>query len=218
MSTPRDLRSVPPPELRRSPAELAAAGFGNAHGTGIRGAVEHFVQKYGPSASHAVIARLGPSAQKYLTPNAPVLGILGTRKYPYPFCGELIRAMAAVVRADEDAFIRELAFAGVDATTNTVARVALRYVLKPADVAERSQELWNIFHDSGRITITDMTDREWLSHLTEWPNHDLTMCKLGVQAAVRIVEKTGVRCVEARREKCIAWGHDYCLTRMRWTP
>lgn len=218
MADSNDLRSVPPPHLRRSPAELAAAGLGNIYGTGLRGAVEFFLQRYGPAAAHTLLQRMGPAARPHLVPNAPVLGVLGTRKYPYAFVGEMIRTMAAVVRADEDTFIREIAYAGVDATTSTVARVALRYVVKPTDVATNAQSLFSLFHDAGRITITDLTDREYLSHLTEWPNHDLTMCKLGIYAAARLIEQTGVRAVEARREKCISWGHDHCVTRMRWTP
>ncbi len=218
MSESSGPRSVPPPELRRSPAELAASGFGNFHGTAVRAAADFFIGRYGPAAAHAVIEKLGPAGRAHLSPNAPALGLLGTRKYPYPFVGDMLRAMAAVAHADEDVFIREIASAGVDTTMGTVARLLVRYLGKPADVAKHAQELWNVFHDAGRITITDLSDREYLSHLTEWPNHDLTICKLGVQAAARLVERTGARSVEARREKCISWGHDYCLTRMRWTP
>jgi hypothetical protein len=189
------------------------------YGTGLCGAVDYFEQKYGPAAAHTVIAKLPAQWRAYVKPNTPTLGILGAKKYPYAFVGELIRAMAAAVKApDEDAFIREFASSGFDRTLDTVARILLRSLVTPRHVAERSPELWRLFHDSGRLTITELSDRHYLSQISEWVGHDVLVCKIGVEAGRRVVERTGVRDVEARREKCISWGHDVCVTRVKWTP
>jgi hypothetical protein len=195
----------------------SAITVGNMFGTGLVGAIEYFEQKYGPSAAHAVITKISPRFRHLVKPNVPVLGILGAKKYPYAFVGELVRAMASAVKAtDEDAFIREIASAGFDRTLNTVARLLMRSLVSPAMVAARSPELWRLFHDSGRLTITELSDRHYLSQIDSWIGHDVVVCKLGVEAGRRVVERTGVTHVEARREKCIAWGHDVCVTRVRW--
>lgn len=193
--------------------------LGNLFGTGVLGAIEYFEQKYGPAAVHTLVARLSPKWRDIVRPNVPAMGVLGAKKYPYAFVGDMVRAMAVVAHArDEDLFIREIASAGFDRTLDTVARVLLRTIATPADVAQRSPELWRLFHDSGRLTIVELGERHYLSQIADWVGHDVAVCKLGVEAGRRIVERTGVKQVEARREKCLAWGHDVCLTRVRWTP
>ena len=113
---------LPPPSRVSTPTPL-----GNTFGTSIVGAVEHFEQKYGPAACHVVIARLAPKWRVHVKPNTPALGILGAKKYPCAFVGDLVRGMMQAVNAkDEDVFIREIACAAFDRTVNTVARVVLR--------------------------------------------------------------------------------------------
>jgi hypothetical protein len=189
---------------------------GNFYGTGIIGAVDHFQRRYGNAAAHAVIVKLSPHWRELVRPNAPTMGMLGARKYPYPFIGDLFRTMAQVVGAEEDAFIRELTAMGVDLTLNTVARAALRFLVSPMDVARRGQELWDLYHDSGRITIAELGPNGYISQLTDWPEHDVTVCKICMEARRRIVERTGARDVEVRREKCVGWGHEACHVRVRW--
>ena len=190
---------------------------GNMYGSAFVGTMEGYLQRYGKSAAQETIARLAPKWRSLLQPHAAALGILGARKYPYAFIGELLKAMASAVKVDEDTFLRQAAAWGVDATLDTVSRIALRYVVSPQTVAERSPELWRVFHDCGRLTITSLTDRDFLSEVSDWPQHDVMVCKLGVEGGRRIVERTGAKNVEARREKCRAWGHDVCVTRIRWT-
>ena len=195
----------------------ADRSLGNMYGTAFVGVLEYFEKRYGVVANNTVVAAVLGRWGQFVRPNTRLMGILGAKKYPNAFVGELVRAMAVAVRApDEDAFIREIAIAGVDATLNTVARAALRYLVSPASVAARSPDFWKLFHDSGRLTITAITDRDFLSEVSEWQNHDVVVCKLGVEGGRRIVERTGAPNVTARREKCIAWGHDVCLTRVRW--
>ncbi len=193
------------------------AARGNFHGTGILGCVEYFEKKYGPSAAHAVIAKLSPASRAFVTPNAPMMGILGARKYPYAMVGDLFRTMMVVARVkDEDAFIRDLTAAGMDATLNTVARFALRYMVSPQTIAENAQKLWNIFHDAGVLRVTPVSETEYTAEISAWPNHDVTVCKIAVEARRRIIERTGRKNVSVSREKCQAWGHDICVYRVRW--
>ena len=192
--------------------------LGNMYGTGLVAAMEYFVAKYGPSAAHATISRMPAPWRHLVRPNTDALGLLGAKKYPYAFVGELIRTMCSVVKKDEDTFIRELASAGFDRTLNTVARVLMRYLVSPSAIAQRSPEIWRLFHDSSQLKIVQLTDTFYLSQVSQWIGHDVIVCKLGVEAGRRVVERTGVRDVEARREKCVAWGHDVCLTRVKWAP
>jgi len=201
--------SVPPPPISER--------VGNIYGTAFVGALQYFEKRYRAVAVSTTIAQLQPKWGQFVRPNVPAMGVLGARRYPYAFVGDLIRAMASAVRApDEDAFLRELAAAGVDATLDTVARISLRWLVSPATVAAKSPELWRVFHDCGRLTILSITDHDFLSEVADWPHHDVMVCKLGVEGGRRIVERTGVKNVTARREKCQAWGHDVCLTRIRW--
>lgn len=190
---------------------------GNFLGTGIVGVVDYFIKKWGPSAAHSVIARLSPASRAYVTPNAPSLGLLAARKYPYAFVGELYRAMIQVARLPEEAFIREATSAGMDATLDTVGRIALRYAVSPQMIASRAQELWNHFHDSGLVTVRVVNDHEYVSDLTEWPNHDVTVCKVAAEARRRLIERTGMKNVEVSRVQCVSWGHDRCTFRVRWS-
>src|SRR5688572_17698799 len=102
---------------------------GNFYGSGIVGAIQYFEEKYGRAASHDTIVHLLPEHRQFVTPNAPIMGLLPTKLYPYPFIGDLVRNMAKSVRApDEDAFIREITVAGMDATLGTINRIVLRWV------------------------------------------------------------------------------------------
>jgi predicted hydrocarbon binding protein len=189
--------------------------LGNFFGTGMRGGLEWFVRTFGPAAAHTVVSRVAPQHRPLLDAHDPGLGILGARKYSYAFTGDLFRTMGLVAKMDEDAFLRDIVNHGVDATLNTVGRAILRYAVSPQMICSRAQEMWNAFHDCGRITILSFADGEYLAQLSEWPNHDTTVCKIGAEARRRVVEKTGLK-VEVRRERCQAWGHEACTYRVRW--
>jgi hypothetical protein len=151
-----------------------------------------------------------------LLPHAPMIGIVGSRRYPYAFIGEIVRTMLAVVKhPDEDVFVRELAIAGIDASVSTAMRLLLRYAATPESLAERAQEAWNMFHDSGRLT-TSLGPREYVTRIDAWPNHDVIVCKVCMEVRARLLVRTGLRHVTARREKCQGWGHDVCITRVQW--
>jgi hypothetical protein len=190
---------------------------GNFLGTGILGVVDYFIKKWGPAAAHSTIAQLSPTSRAYVTPNAPSMGILGARKYPYSFVGELLRTMAKVARVPEDPFLREVTSAGMDATLDTVGRIALRYAVSPQMIASRAQDMWNHFHDAGKVTVQVVSDHEYVSDLTDWPNHDVTVCKVAAEARRRLIERTGAKNVEVARLQCVAWGHDRCTFRVRWS-
>lgn len=207
------------PLLENPPSSRTAVGLGNVYGTSIVGAAEYFERRYGPAATHAAIAKLSSKWRAYVQPNVRAFGLLGAKKYPNALVGDLVRAMIAAVNAnDEGAFIREIAVAAFDRTIDTVARVLLRSIATPAAVARHAPDMWRLYHDSGHLEITELGDRHYLSQVTEWVNHDVILCQIGVEAGRHVVERTGMRNVESRREKCVAWGHDVCLTRVKWTP
>ena len=193
---------------------------GNFYGSGIVGALETFITRYGNAATAAVVARLQATPWKALvTPNAPTMGILGARLYPYPFVGELVRAMIAVVRPpNEDAFIREIVAGGMDVTLSTVNRALLRWVVTPADHARRAQEIWDHYHDAGTVKVVVSRPGEYVVELHDWPQHDVTVCKICLEARRRVLEKTGVGTVDATRTQCVAWGHPVCAYRYVWKP
>lgn len=189
---------------------------GNFLGTGIVGTVDYFIKKYGPSAAHQAISKLSAASRAYVQPNAPSMGILAARKYPYAFIGELFRVMAQVARVPEDVFIRDATAAGMDATLDTVGRILLRYAVTPQMIAARAQDLWNHFHDAGKVTVQVVSDHEYISDLTDWPDHDVTVCKIAAEARRRLIERTGKHNVEVARTQCVAWGHDRCTFRVKW--
>jgi hypothetical protein len=191
-------------------------GRGNFHGSGIVSAVEYFVQKHGNAAANDVVAKLPREHRQFVKPNSPNLGLLGARMYPYPFVGELVRTMIAVVHPpDEDAYIREIVAAGMDATIGTINRIILRYIATPADHAANAQRIWNLYHDSGVVKVLVATQQEYTVENADWPNHDVTVCKICLEARRRVLEKTGVPRVDATRLKCQAWGHESCVFRFR---
>lgn len=204
LSPPARTSTIPPPVE------------GSFLGSGLVGGVQHFLKTYGNVAAHSVIARLSPSARLWVKPNADNFGILGAKKYPYAFVGELVRAMAAAVRKNEDEYCREFAQKGVDFTLETVNRVVLRYMISPQSLTERAQELWNMYHSSGRIQTEWVNKSEYLVFIHEWRDHDVTVCKVCMEARRHIVALTRVHDLEVRREKCQAWGHDVCCNRVRW--
>ena len=190
---------------------------GNLRGSTVVGALEVFEQRYGRAASHEVIASLSAEWRPLIRPNVPVMGLLPSRLYPNEFVGEVVRTMARVVRApDEDQFIRELAHGGIDQTLGTVHRLILRWVATPREYAKRAQDVWDQYHDSGRVRVLSVTDHEYVVQVSEWAHHDVTVCKLSMEGRRRLLEKTGVRVLDGRREKCVGWGHDLCLMRYRW--
>lgn len=195
-----------------------ASNRGCMLGNPVVGAVDDYLQRYGRAAGHEVRARLSETWRTTIDPHAPSLGIMGSRWYPYAFVGELVRTMGAVVHApDEDAFIRQVSSAGIDASVNTAMRVLLRYAMSPTSLASKGQESWNMFHDSGKVTILAVTANEYVAQVSDWPNHDVTVCKICAEVRRRLIERTGARHVLARRDKCVAWGHGACVTRVRWS-
>lgn len=89
------------------------------------------------------------------------MGLLPTKLDPYPFVGDVVHNKARAVKAaDEDAFIRQITFAGMDATLSAIHRIILRWVATAADHAKRAQQIRNQYHDSGRVTVLSATDHD----------------------------------------------------------
>lgn len=195
---------------------MTSVAVGNIVGTPLVGAAEWFLKKYGQAAGHEVIARVAPRWPNMLAPHAPNLGLLGAKKYPQNFMGDVLRAMIAVTRpSDEDAFIRELSAAGIDASVGTVARILLRLAATPQSLAARGQEAWNLFYDSGRVRV-EVTEREYVTTVTDWANHDAMVCRVSMEVRRRLIERTGRTVIECRRDRCVGWGHEACVVRIRW--
>jgi hypothetical protein len=194
---------------------MAYGARGNLHGSALVGAVAAFLAEHGPAAGHEVIARLSPEARALVLPNAATLGVMRARSYPYPFVGELVRAMQAVARADEDAFLRKVTVNGVSPQLALVARLFGRFI-SPAIIAEHGQTIWNTFHDAGVLKINPVGPTEQYEVVEDWPNHDPTVCKLGLEARKLMFENLGIRTAMVTRERCQAWGHPQCAYRVRW--
>jgi len=213
MRSSSDSRDAPNPGGTRLATPHSVTG--HLYGTGLLGSTEHFTKKYGPAAAHAVIARL-PQWRSYLRPNDPFMGLLGARKYPYAFVGDLVRAMASVAKVGQETYVREFADSGIDRTLTTVARLALRHLVSPREIAKRAQELWNLYHDAGRVTVSEVTDHGYVSTITDWTGHDVMVCHIAAEARRRVVELSGGKNVTVSRERCVAWGHSECRFRIRW--
>jgi hypothetical protein len=189
---------------------------GNMAGTPVLASVQHVVKTYGTAAGQEMVRRASPKWRSLLDPHSPTLGILGAKWYPYPFVGEIVKNAIAAVRApDEDAMLRELAYAGIDASVGTVARVLLRYAATPRSLAARGQEAWNMFHDAGRVTI-DVSDRAYIVTVSDWTNHDVNVCKITKEVRRRLLETSGLTNVQAHRDRCVGWGHEACVVRLEW--
>lgn len=194
----------------------AMLGAGNIVGTPLVGAVEWYLKKYGAAAGHEVVARMPEKWAGMLAPNARNFGLLGAKRYPQPFMGDLLRGMLQASRVtDEDAFVRELSAAGIDASVGTVARILLRLGATPQSLAARGQEAWNLFYDSGRVRV-EVTTNEYVSTVTDWAQHDAMVCRVSMEVRRRLIERTGVKVLECRRDRCVGWGHDACVVRIRW--
>jgi hypothetical protein len=191
---------------------------GGFRGSALNHSFAWFEQRFGPSAAHGVIAKLSPPWRALVRPNERAFGILGARIYPYPFVGDMVRTMRDVVSArDEDAFVRELTSAGLEALLGTMHRLVVRWLVSPRTFLEHRQEIWELYHDTGKLNVLQQSDREYVIEDAEWVNTDAVVCKVNVEGRRRMLEVMGLRGIEARREKCRAWGHATCETRFRWT-
>jgi hypothetical protein len=204
-----------------APASSSATGFvalGSMSGTPIVGAVQHFVRRYGAAAGHETIVQLPRKWRSFVRPHANALGLLGARRYPYAFIGDLVRAMSrAVHRHGDPSFVSELAVAGIDAAIDTSARVMLRLAATPETIARRGQETWNLFHDTGRVSVRTLGRKEYVSSTSHWMNHDEIVCRICVEVRRRVFERAGLRDVRGERLECVGVGGASCVTRITWT-
>lgn len=191
------------------------AKTGRLSGSPLVGAADWFVRKYGAAASHELVIRMSARWPGVLAPHVASLGLLGARRYEYAFVGDFLRTGALVTKTEEDAFIRAMAIAGIEASMSTIARVVARYAATPERLAARGQETWNLFHDSGRVEIV-LGPRDYVTTTRDWAGHDVAVCKNAMEVRRYLLTFGGLRNVVASREKCLSWGHDVCVTRMRW--
>jgi hypothetical protein len=197
------------------------AARGHLRGTAVVGALDHYVKRFGAPAAHETFKRLSAAARSYVDPHAPAMGLLGSRSYPYAVVGEILRVAGEVVRIPEDAFLREVTAAAVDAQLGTVGRVLVHYLGSVELMLSRAQANWDLFHDSGRVHVLSITDRDYVVQVTELANHDVTVCKVSAEGRRRIAERIRSATekrpdVQVFREKCVAWGDDACITRVRY--
>jgi hypothetical protein len=209
----------PPPQESRRFASIAAptTSFGNMIGTPIVAAARWFEQRYGKAAAADVIARIPAQWREHLRPNVEAMGLLGGRWYPYGFLADFVFTAKNVVRApDEDLFIRDLSYAGIDGSMSTGMRAMARWFASPRSFAERSQESWRLFHDTGVVSVPTLADREVRRRVSGWQGHNVTVCKVVQHVFARTFSKTGIRNARCRREECLAWGHESCTFHIQW--
>lgn len=200
-----------------SVAEPATSSVGRMVGTPMASAARYFEMKYGRSASNDVVARMPAQWRELVRPNTDAMGILGGRWYPYAFIADWVYTAKNVVRApNDDAFIREIAWAGIDGSMSTVMRAMARWFASPRAFAERSQESWRMFHDTGIVTVPTLNDHEVRRRVSDWKGHHPTVCKVVTEVFARTFSKTGVRDVRCRREECVSWGRDACVFHIEW--
>jgi len=192
------------------------AVVGRMVGTPIVAAARHFQQKYGRAACMDVVSRMAPQWRYLVNANADAFGLLGARWYPYGFIAEFMSCAKNVLHADEDAFIREMAWAGIDNSMSTVMRAMVRWFSSPRAFAERSQESWRMFHDTGIMTVPTLTEHEVRRRITDWQGHNVIVCKVVAEVFARTFAQTGVKNVQVRREECVAWGHEACVFHITW--
>jgi hypothetical protein len=199
------------------PVSTAVSGKGGFRGSALHHSFLGFERRFGPAAAHATIVKLPPVSRVLVKPNTPAFGVLAARIYPYSFVGDMIRSMRDVVRAkDEDVFVRELVVLGLDVLMGTVHRVLVRWLLSPNMFLSKRQEIWELYHDHGKLNVVSQTETSYVIEDAEWSNTDALVCKVNFEARKRFLEMMGLRRVEGRREKCRAWGHASCVTRFWW--
>ncbi len=71
-----------------------------------------------------------------------------------------------------------------------------------------------MFHDCGRVSVVS-EEREYAVTVADWANHDGYVCRIAMEVRRSLIERTGRR-VEARRERCVSFGHDVCVVRLKW--
>lgn len=198
-------------------ANATATIRGGFRGSPLYHSFAWFGKVYGPAASHAVISRLPTQWRPLVKPNEAAFGVLGARVYPYPFVGDMLRTMKTVVGAkDEDTFLRDVTNAAIDQLLSTMHRVLIRWLLTPKTFLDHRQEIWDMYHDTGKLHVLSLTDKDFVIEDAEWGNTDPFVCKVNVEGRRRMMEVMGMRNIEMRREKCRSWGHDTCQTRVRW--
>ena len=185
-------------------------------GAGLIGAIDMCLDRFGRSASHEVIARLSSAGRALVSPHAPSMGIAPGRLYPYAVVGEVFRTYAKVVSVPEDVLIRDAAIAGVDRNLSSLNRALLRYLVTIDNVAARAQQTWDMFHDSGRLVIAVSGRNEYVVETHDWPNHDVTVCKLSMEGRRHVVELSGKKSPKLWRDKCQAYGQHICVSRVVW--
>jgi hypothetical protein len=199
-------KSVPPPPPR-----------GGFKGSALHHSFAWFERRFGPAAVHAVIAKLPANWRALVKPNERAFGILGARIYPYPFVGDTVRIMRDVANVkDEDEFVRDITNAGVEAMLGTAHRLVVRWLVTPKTFLEHRQDIWDLYHDTGKLNVLSLAEKEYVIQDAEWSNTDPIVCKVNLEGRRRMLGVMGLRYVDARREKCRAWGHATCDTRFRW--
>jgi hypothetical protein len=92
----------------------------------------------------------------------------------------------------------------------------VRWLLTPKAFLSKRQEIWELYHDAGKLSVLAESESHFVIEDAEWSNRDAIVCKINFEGRKRMLELMGKRSIDARREKCRAWGHDTCETRFRW--
>jgi hypothetical protein len=185
-------------------------------GTPVAAAARWFEKRYGRAAVADVCVKLAPEWRGLVDPHAEAFGMLGARWYPYAFLENFIVTARAVVHAEEDPFIRDIAFAGIDGSMSTGMRAMARWFKSPKDFADASRESWRLFHDTGVMSVPSLEPKSVRRRVTDWQGHNVTVCKLVGYVFERSFSKTGVRSVQVRREECVSWGRVACTFHISW--
>ncbi len=146
------------------------------------------------------------------------LGILASRWYDAEAIGALLDAIVADAPPEErELMARHAAQAVMQRTLRGVYRLLFQWLATPQRYASFANRLWQSYHDSGRMTVEQVTPTMAICTITDWHGHHPFACAMCRASAEVIYTEMGCKQVTCEREQCVDEGAEECRFVTRWT-
>lgn len=186
-------------------------------GAALHGFVSWYQDERDAETLRRAHQRLPLTVKRYLDPARPAMGVTAGSWYPAAVVhGMLDGVTAELDAAATEALAHEAATRIFERNMPGILRPLFRMFVSPTMVKAMSQLLWDVYYDSGRVTVSWQGRTAQRMQLEGWRSHHPFLCTLNVGAATPIYRQScpGFTAV---REACVADGDPCCAYCFSWT-
>jgi hypothetical protein len=187
-------------------------------GAAVRELLAWSLERLAPGTGERMIGRMRPEDRALLVPDAPALGIRGSKWYPSPLVHSVLDVFAESVGGEaQHGFMRDACAAVIPRMVAGPYRALFGLLASPSLYARLIQHGWRQLHTTGQRSMVLPRPGEAESQINNWSGHHPILCEVTVETMATLFRVMLRSDIQVQRVACVSEGAPCCRALLRWS-